>query len=264
MNCCKCGSDVDNSSSFPCDSCKRWVCNRCSDLSASEIRCLQMKKRVLKFCCPDCESGLLQVPVLIQQMQTNTKKLEELSEKFFQMSPTSGTNVSPSVCESMVTEAMERVKRASNVILRGVPEPQGSIRERISTDEQYVSNMLSTIIGNEPDLKPVKVVRFGKGSPDHPRLVKVVFPNSAACKRVLRNKNKLSTSPFRGISIQDDKTPKQLAYLRDLREELKSRLDAGEMDLTIKYIRGVPTIVSSRAKNQTERDTQIGASNIQT
>lgn len=264
MNCCKCGSDADNSNSFPCDSCKRWVCNRCSDVSASEIRCLQMKKRVLKFCCPDCQSGLLQVPALIQQMQINAKKLEELSERFAQMSPTPDADISPSVYEKMVTEAMERAKRANNIILRGVPEPQGSIQERVSSDEQYVSDVLSTVVGDEPDLKPVKVVRFGRASPGRPRLVKVVFPSSAPCKRILRSKNKLSTSSFRNVAIQDDKTPKQLAYLRDLRRELRTRLDAGEEDLTIKFVHGVPTIISDRPKNQSKRDIQTGVSTIQT
>lgn len=48
------------------------------------------------------------------------------------------------------------------------------------------------------------------------------------------------------IKISDDKTPSQREYLNNVRLALKRRIDAGEQDLTIRYIKGVPTIVTKK------------------
>lgn len=265
MNCYKCGENVDGTGGFPCDSCKRWMCNNCSDLSASEVRCLQLKKRVLKFCCSDCESGLLQVPLLLRQMEENTRKLEALTEKFNNISAlTSGTSFNSPTPEEVVVEAMERIKRSHNLIFKSIPESGGGVPERINHDEQYVCNVLSSILEDEPILRPQKVIRIGRRSANRPRPLKAVFSNSATCKRVLRSKNRLAGTQFRNVSIQDDRTPAQLAHLQELRNELKRRMDAGEVNITIKYVRGIPTIVSNEPKNQTREDTLTGVSATRT
>ncbi|WP_219823849.1 hypothetical protein, partial [Enterobacter cloacae complex sp. CH23B] len=52
------------------------------------------------------------------------------------------------------------------------------------------------------------------------------------------------------LYIKDDSTLKQREYLSKLRDELNSRLDRGEKDLTIKFIKGIPSIISkSKSKN---------------
>lgn len=40
----------------PCDSCRRIICNSCSGCSASEIKCLPLKTRILKFKCAKCRN----------------------------------------------------------------------------------------------------------------------------------------------------------------------------------------------------------------
>lgn len=47
-----------------------------------------------------------------------------------------------------------------------------------------------------------------------------------------------------GISISHDRTPRERAYLAELRATLKSRQDAGEDNLTIKFVNGAPKIVT--------------------
>ena len=44
--------------------------------------------------------------------------------------------------------------------------------------------------------------------------------------------------------ISDDKSPRQLTYLKSLRTTLQNRIDNGEANLTIKYVQGKPTIVT--------------------
>lgn len=48
---CKKGDKV-----FSCDKCKQLFCENCIGLSASEVRCLELKKRVLLFHCKGCSS----------------------------------------------------------------------------------------------------------------------------------------------------------------------------------------------------------------
>ena len=42
-----------------CDNCKCKVCQQCSELSASEVRCIELKKkkRELICVCQTCETG---------------------------------------------------------------------------------------------------------------------------------------------------------------------------------------------------------------
>lgn len=39
---------------FPCDSCRSLYCGECSELSPSEIKCMPLQKRLLKFHCFKC------------------------------------------------------------------------------------------------------------------------------------------------------------------------------------------------------------------
>lgn len=44
---------------FPCDACRNYYCGDCSDLSPSEIKCMPLQKRILKFHCVKCRNGEL-------------------------------------------------------------------------------------------------------------------------------------------------------------------------------------------------------------
>lgn len=42
---------------FPCDSCRNIICADCSQLSASELKCITLQKRILKFHCTKCRNN---------------------------------------------------------------------------------------------------------------------------------------------------------------------------------------------------------------
>ncbi|KAG5887203.1 hypothetical protein JTB14_016688 [Gonioctena quinquepunctata] len=42
---------------YPCDSCRNLICAECSDLSPSEIKCLPLQKRLMKFHCSKCRNN---------------------------------------------------------------------------------------------------------------------------------------------------------------------------------------------------------------
>lgn len=42
---------------FSCDACKNFVCMECSELSASELKCMPLQKRVMRFYCRKCRNN---------------------------------------------------------------------------------------------------------------------------------------------------------------------------------------------------------------
>lgn len=51
------------------------------------------------------------------------------------------------------------------------------------------------------------------------------------------------------ISIFRDRTTKEREHLSDLRSSLVAKISGGEINLTIKYLNGVPQIVSEKKIN---------------
>jgi hypothetical protein len=115
---------------------------------------------------------------------------------------------------------------------------------RLNQDCLEIRKIISTIT---PEAIPQKIIRIGKPNSPNTRPLKVSLSNDLIAKEVLRNKNKLINSDLpRSISISDDKTPKQLEYLKNLRTELQLRRDNGEDNITIKYVKGIPSIIESK------------------
>lgn len=75
---------------FACDSCRNLFCIECSELSTSEVRCMPLQKRLLKFHCPGCRSyeliDMLKKTVLDKDEIINTKNelINLLQEKIKQ------------------------------------------------------------------------------------------------------------------------------------------------------------------------------------
>lgn len=153
------------------------------------------------------------------------------------------------VKEDIAGEITERLRRASSLILRGLPDDPNPNGGPVS-DRQAVQQIVEVI---DPSLVPAicSVSRLGDPakSKNGIRPVKVRFSCNSAPLHILRNKVKLRSSPFKDISIQDDKTPEQQNHLAQLRAELKRRHDDGDLDCTIKYVKGSPTIISTKPKN---------------
>lgn len=134
------------------------------------------------------------------------------------------------------TEAVERVKRSFNVILRGVPEEVDTIvaiREILKTADRSSGDHV------------VSFTRLGKKLIARPRLLRVTLSNPHVANSLLRNKNLLMNNPaYINYTISDDKTPQQQSEMNNLRKLLKRRQESGETHLTIRFIKGSPTIVS--------------------
>lgn len=62
MECNACKASSDEQSLFVCDGCKTLLCKACANFTASEVKVMQLKERIMKFYCNNC-------------LQSNTIKL---------------------------------------------------------------------------------------------------------------------------------------------------------------------------------------------
>lgn len=85
MNCDKCKQiKVKNKDIFSCDGCSRCICKECGNLTASEVKVLQlMSGRVMKFYCPKCISG--ESLSLFQQMLDDKEVIIEDKTKIINL-----------------------------------------------------------------------------------------------------------------------------------------------------------------------------------
>lgn len=138
--------------------------------------------------------------------------------------------------QEIYQEIQDRLYREKNIIMVGLKEQNNNDN---NYDFKEVHNILSNIYQECP--MPLKITRLGKYNGTKPRPLKIVFDSSEIAKCLLKNKSKCRN----GIKIYSDQTPSQRDYMHKLQIELKNREQNGENNLTIKYLKGVPTIISN-------------------
>ena len=161
-------------------------------------------------------------------------------------------NKRPGVLENNapdLAEIEDRLKRRNNVIVFNIPESDTQSSEY---DMEAVKAHVGISLSDEL-LTGVRHFRLGKrftvpsttSKANRPRPVKILLYSPEAALRLLKFRPLDRTGKSsNAIKISSDKTPKELAELKDLREELVARTLAGEPNLSIRYINNVPTIVT--------------------
>nr|CAH7754820.1 unnamed protein product [Callosobruchus chinensis] len=141
---------------------------------------------------------------------------------------------------STQAEALEILRRSHHIILRGIPED--------NNDTNTVIDIINHIDPSANSYR-LSVARLGAATTSRPRLIRVGFASPVIAKAILRRKNSILSHPvYKSIKISDDKTPSQMRELQNLRDELKRRLTTGERNITIKYVRGRPSIIQITAQ----------------
>lgn len=241
--CCKCNTDIDeNDNYFECDSCRRPIHANyaCSELSASEIKCMQLKKRILRFLCTDCNKGLLLIPSLVRSIEELKVDIENLKLKCINTSnansgqPLKVNEIAP---EEIISEMLERQKRANNIMIANLNEPNSNTEDLTS-----VKSLLKEI---NVDVDDIKVTRIGKPNKQRPRLLKVILKNPEDAITVLKSKRNIKET---NIKIFQDQTKRQIQYYKDIKNELQRLIDNGDNTKTIRYINNKPTIVTKMAQ----------------
>lgn len=177
----------------------------------------------------------------IAKLNSRIDHLEQTTEK--QVSPPMNTSSS----EDIIKEYYERETRKKNVIIFGQPEPNDN-ENMHHTDKDAVTEILNCICPHV-NTSNFKVVRLGKKlapvNAGRPRPIKVVLGDSSISSEIFRRSSELKLNPqFKHLTITSDKTPKQQMEYKNIRQQLLERKQAGETNIKIKFVRGIPAIVN--------------------
>ncbi|KAK7865961.1 hypothetical protein R5R35_012905 [Gryllus longicercus] len=247
--CCICEESVDeNGKFFECDSCKRYLHVICAELTASEVKCLELRKRVMSFFCVDCKSSMRSLPQLLAQFNKLSLLVDDLTKRLD--AAESNQRVKSNDDDELAHEISERVLRKNNLIVYNVTEPNtGTIDERSLSDVNTVLENFKKCCDFDSS-SIVKVFRLGKFRDNINRPIKVIFSNAIIPLNILKNKNICANS----VKIVNDLTLMQRNKLKSLRSELDVLNKDSEIK-TIRYIQGQPRIVDIKKGNKNNSST---------
>lgn len=272
--CLNCSKNIDSSGkALQCDSCCGFIHHNCADIPLDDIqRFTRSRAKGFRFVCKSCAKlkprnsnnvsddiffndklsgstslisseqnidtsniNLGEIKNLLTDLRNSISNINERLSRLESQIVKSDT-LSDNTFEDVVNETLERISREKNVMVAGVPEDINC--------EEVVENIIKTTCGNTDNTLVVKAYRVGHKKSIKPRLIKIELSSKKDAIHVLKNKNKLQNSIFKNYKLKGDETLRQRNYLKTLRTELNSRLDRGEVGLTIKYFRGVPKIIA--------------------
>lgn len=146
--------------------------------------------------------------------------------------------------ENLYREIQDRAVRAKNVIVHGVPESQSQdTKERISHDCAQITEILNQINVSNQEFK---AVRLGKPQ-NRTRPLKVIFDDEKTVSCCLRNRRQLLKDS--DIKIKADLTVKQREQIKKAYLELEERKKYGEKDLSVRFIKGMPRVITKNMKS---------------
>lgn len=202
----------------------------------AEITTLSDKVSIGEAKMQNIESNVNQMS---HKLEATEVKLKTLETDFFNNQP--APSASTITNEKLITEIQERNSRMKNLIISGIPETYNmDANHRRQSDQQEITRVLNILINNCP--QPIKIFRIGKYTKEKNRHIKICFSTSETPILLLKNKAKLPEN----LKIFSDKTPLQQELFKQTMEQLNCRLAAGETNLTLKYIRGIPKIIENR------------------
>ena len=144
-------------------------------------------------------------------------------------------------------EIEDRNNRKLNIMIFKAPDTNNK-----DDDKKLIQNAFKD---TGIDVKSYKFFRIGKYVANQTRPLKLKFKNHEHVILILKNKNNISKKISSSSIVTDDLTKIQSEYLKKIKNELEKRKENGEDDITIKYIRGRPTITkidNQESKNSTE------------
>lgn len=199
-------------------------------------------------------SDLLSIIIhLFQVLREQNNRIDKILEEIKNLHSDNNVNAVSNIssgdkADPLYAEVSDRIQRSRNIIVRNIPESCSSVaQERIHHDKTELSNVFSKI---NPQCSDFKCFRLGKPGAT-PRPLKVMLSDVNMVSFCLKNKRKLLDT---NIRISADLTPTQRDEIKKAYEEMESRTKQGEKNLRIKYIRGVPKVVSSRSRSQAKND----------
>ena len=200
----------------------------------SELRLLinETKKEIIDVLREDLKSVKQRLETLnsrfstleesVLSIQQKHEKLEaEISEVKSEM-----YHITEKSCRQTLSEMESRLLRMNNVIIRGLPEEDGTVEERADKDRETVQALFAELEVEQVTVTDVR--RLGRPNKSKSRLLRASLPNPAKKQEILRKAKFLKNSSFKNVYVQADLTPAQQDIERDLRRRLKDRREQGE------------------------------------
>lgn len=79
-DCTACHETIGNEQYYMCDSCMRKVHRNCVGLTASEVKCMPLQKRMLLLICDDCRNLLVRLPSILGILDELRRDIKEMKE----------------------------------------------------------------------------------------------------------------------------------------------------------------------------------------
>lgn len=237
---CDCCKKVSDENKFViCCLCKNKYFHTCMDLTAAEVKSIKNKSSI-KFTCSNCEKNgddMNGLRSIIIALQTEIEKLKAVIKN-----PAPVTHATVDY-ENIIQEITERESRKRNLVIYGIPENNNSNQ----AEEKEKVKELICYLSPDIDTNNIDPRRLGKpiATNNRPRPIKITFNNENPVHTCISKASKLKNSTaYTNITISYDRTPKQVEYYKKIKSELQERVSSGEIGLKIKYIKGIPKIIS--------------------
>lgn len=221
-----------------------------------QIKCYTSRtssRRKLKYICFECEPGLQQIPKMLALISGLQDEVRDLKVKFAALTDNqASTSVTSNVPagEDIIHEIYERNKRSRNIIFYGSVESGTSKQEQINLDNVLVQNLLDQTSIQCDGIKPIRLGRFDSTLEQRSRPIRVTLSSSDDVFKIIRKFKTIKNNPqYSHLSASLDRTPRQIAIFKSVKNELTARIAAGETNLKIKYKNGIPTIINVNPEN---------------
>lgn len=242
------------------DNSVKWYCSRAdcvpksttTDFSSilnklvNKVEDLALMVGKLKDVPEDTKTIKSEIHDIKQKLNLIEPKLDELDKRLTILEE-KDRNTNQSYVDDVLAELHERASRKKNIIVFNAPESPINQTQAART---YEADLVSAIVNSALpgfDVAGIKFFRLGSRKADKERPIKLVFSNELDMSQIIGNfsaENLSSDFPnLKNVKLSRDRSPLELAGLKQLRIELDTRKQAGEEDLTIKYRNGVPKIV---------------------
>ena len=242
---------------------KCLVCNTFSHIKCTEITKAQYdvikSTEGIEWKCSDCRkinvskdpNGTCNCCELIPQLKEiisdTAKSLESLKVQLSEAKKLTDVNF-----EEIIHEVNDRQNRKASLIIYGFTEQSVRLAasEKTAKDKSCITEFLTSYGLDDSiismDFKCNRLGRLDVSRP-HPRPLKLRFDNAQHAQTLFHklksNRTQIqSDEQFRNIKVSMDRTPRQIAYFRRIKEELNQRIANGEANLRIKFFNGIPSI----------------------
>lgn len=247
LSCACCNAAAEPHKTVNCLICNKIFKLECADVSNTEARKIKLKGSGLTWSCKSCRSFASDINSLKSLIVGLQSEIKTLKQSVLDITPAPTASLPLLDTEKIIQEVRDRERRKCNVIIYGCQEaPVRSAEEQSGLDAETVGGIFEAIGVDGGGLRPKRLGKFDATKANNRRPIRVTLSSESAVSEVLRNANRLrSNSSFAGVFLSADRTRAQMEMYRNARAELKRRLEEGERNLKIRYIRGIPTIVST-------------------